>query len=31
MFIDLSYAQEETKETSKSNKDEAAFILALFE
>jgi AAA domain len=30
VFFDLRYAQEETKETSKSNKDEALFIEALF-
>jgi hypothetical protein len=30
VFFDLKYAQEETKETSKSNIDEAKFIEELF-
>lgn len=30
VFFDLKYAQEESKETSKSNKDEAKFIEELF-
>ncbi len=31
MFLDTVYAREEANETSKSNKDEAMFILQIFE
>lgn len=30
MFFDLKYAKENSEEISKSNKDEASFILELF-
>lgn len=30
MFFDLNYSQEESLETSKTNRDEANFLLTLF-